>query len=73
MPMRVARGKVVRGQIVVEGEPLPEGSTVLVYLEEEAEGFHLDEESIRELLAAQAEIRRGNFVSAEALLRDLEE
>ena len=70
--MRIARGTVVRGQIVVEGQPLPEGSTVLVYLEDESEGFHLDDDSIRELLAAQAEIRRGNFVDAETVLGDIE-
>jgi hypothetical protein len=70
--VRVARGKIVRGQVVLEGQPLPEGATVLVYLEEEAEGFHLDEDSIRELLGAQAEIRRGNFVNAETVLGDLD-
>ena len=45
---------------------------MLVYLEEEEEGFRLDEDSIRELLAAQAEIRRGNFVNAEVVLGELE-
>lgn len=41
--------------------------------EEEEGGFHLDEESLQELLEAQAEIRRGNFVSAEDVLRELED
>ena len=70
--MRVARGKVVGGQVIVEGQPLPEGSSVMVYLDDEADGFHLDEDSIRELLAAQADIRKGNFVSGEDVLRELE-
>ena len=69
--MRVARGKVVQGQVLLEGEPLPEGSTVLVYVDDDSDGFHLDEDSIRELLAAQNEIRRGNFVTADALLDQL--
>ena len=71
-PMRVARGKVVHGHVVVEGEPLPEGSQVVVYVPDDERGFHLDEASIRELLQAQAEIRRGNFVGAEDVLRELE-
>lgn len=67
------RGKVVGGQVVLEGEPLPEGSTVTVYAEDDEGGFHLDEESLRELLEAQAEIRRGNFVTAEDVLRELKD
>jgi hypothetical protein len=70
--MRVVRGKVVGGQVVLEGDSLPEGSRVMVYAEDEEDGFHLDEDSIRELLEAQAEIRRGNFVAAEDVLRELE-
>ncbi len=69
--MRIVRGKVVGGQVVLEGEPLPEGSRVMVYAEDEEGGFHLDD-SIRELLEAQSEIRRGNFVTAEDVLRELE-
>jgi hypothetical protein len=41
---------------------------------EDADGdFRLDEDSFRELLEAQAEIRRGNFVTAESVLRELED
>lgn len=72
MAMRMARGKVVGGQVVLEGDALPEGSRVMVYAEDEEDGFRLDEDSIRELLEAQAEIRRGNFVAAEDVLRELE-
>jgi hypothetical protein len=71
--MRIVRGRVVKGQVVVEGEPLPEGSLVMIYAEDDGAGFHLDEDSLRELLEAQAEIRRGNFVSAEDVLRELED
>ena len=70
--MRIVRGKVVGGQVVLEGDPLPEGSQVIVYAEDEKGGFRLDEASIRELLEAQAEIRHGNFVTAEDVLRELE-
>lgn len=71
--MRVARGKVVGGQVVLEGEPLPEGSQVTVYADDEEGGFHLDEDSLQELLEAQAEIRRGSFVTAEGVLSELED
>ena len=60
------------GQVVLESEPLAEGSHVMVYAEDEHACFRLDEDSIRELLEAQAEIRRGNFVTAEDVLRELE-
>ena len=39
--------------------------------DEDEEGFHLDDESVRELLEAQAEIRQGRFVTLEEVLRDL--
>jgi hypothetical protein len=71
--VRIVRGKVIKGQVVLEGEPLPEGSTVTVFAEDDEAGFRLDEDSIRELLEAQAETRRGNFVSAEDVLRELKD
>ncbi len=71
--MRVLRGKVIGGQVVVEGEPLREGAQVTVYEEDPDGGFQLDEESLRELLEAQAEIRRGNFVSADDVLSELKD
>lgn len=70
--MRVAQGTVAEdGRVVVEGEKLPAGSRVAVYLVEK-DGFHLDDASISELLEAQAEIRRGHYVSADAVLRELD-
>ncbi|MFZ5468029.1 MAG: hypothetical protein ACOZIN_01220 [Myxococcota bacterium] len=50
--MRVARGKVVGSTVVVEGEPLPEGSHVTVWADDE-EGFELDAESLDELAERQ--------------------
>lgn len=71
--MRVLRGKVIDGQVVVEGGPLPEGSEVTVYADDADGGFHLDEGSIRELLEAQAEIRSGNYVRADEVVEDLDD
>ena len=73
--MSVAIGRVQGGQVVVEGdgEPLPEGRRVTLLIEDDDVGFHLDEASIAALREAQAEIRRGNFITEEQMLRELEE
>lgn len=71
--MRVARGKVVDGKVVLEGEPLPEGAEVMVYAEDETTGFTLDDASLRELLQAQTEIRRGNFIGVDDVLSELKD
>ncbi len=71
MPMQVTTGTVVGGKIVVEGLPLVEGSIVTVLSREPEEPFALSPEDEDELLAAVAEIERGEFVSAEKLLESL--
>lgn len=68
--MRVARGKVVGNTVVLEGEPLPEGSNVTVWTED-VEGFELDEQSQHELMEADAAIERGEGISAEELFKRL--
>lgn len=72
--MSVAIGRIRSGQIVVEGdgEPLPEGRRVTLLIEDEV-GFHLDEASIKALREAQAEIRRGNFINEQQMLKELDE
>ena len=39
--MKIATGTVVDGKVVVEGEILPEGSTVTILLREDNEAFEL--------------------------------
>lgn len=63
-------GKVVKGLVVVEGEPLPEGARVVVHLGEEAD-WDLDEASIQELLQAAAEAEQEAGISPEQLLAEL--
>ncbi len=67
--MRVTSGKVVSGQIVLEGEPLPEGAVVTVLARESDESFELNATDEAELLLSLAEADRGDFVSAEDVLR----
>jgi hypothetical protein len=67
--MKVITGKVVAGRIVIEGEPLEEGSTVTVLAPEEDETFALDSQAETALLAAIAEADRGEAITGEQLSR----
>lgn len=68
--MRVARGKVVGNTVILEGEPLPEGSQVTVWTDD-VDGFDLDEKSQEELMEADAAIDRGEGITAEELFKRL--
>jgi hypothetical protein len=69
--MKVATGTVVDGKVVVEGEPLAEGTKVTVVLREDDESFDLTPEEEEELLASVAEIERGDYITADELLERL--
>lgn len=69
--MQVATGTVVDGKVVVEGVPLAEGAVVAVIARGANESFSLTEEQENELLAAMAEIDRGEYETLEDLLRSL--
>jgi hypothetical protein len=68
--MRITRGRVVGGQIVVEGEALSEGATVTVLVSDE-NTFTLNAEEEAALLDAIAEADRGELLDAEDLLNHL--
>ena len=63
--MRVTSGKVVSGQIIVEGEPLPDGSLVTVLARDVDESFELDAAAEADLLLSLAEADRGELIPAE--------
>ena len=65
--MKVATGKVIGGKVVLEGEPLAEGSVVTVVAREDDETFDVTPEEEEALLAAIAEAERGEVVSWEEL------
>lgn len=67
--MRITSGKVVSGQIIVEGEPLPEGAVVTVLARDADESFQLDAVAEAELLLSLAEADRGELIPAEDVLR----
>jgi hypothetical protein len=68
--MGITRGRVVGGQIIVEGEPLKEGSTVTILFPEERT-FKLNEADEAALLAAIAEADRGEALDADNVLSRL--
>jgi hypothetical protein len=67
--MHVTSGKVIGGQIVIEGEPLREGSVVTVIARDEDETFDLDAAAEADLLLSLEEADRGELIPAEVVLR----
>jgi hypothetical protein len=65
--MQVATGTVVDGKIVLDGMPLRDGTIVTVIARGADEGFTLTPQQEDELLAAMAEIERGECVSLDQL------
>ena len=68
-PMRIASGKVVAGQIVLDGEPLPEGTVVTVVARETGESFELDADAEADLLLSLAEADRGELIPEKEVLK----
>lgn len=71
--MKITTGTVVSGKIEVEGEPLPEGSIVIILAPDEDGTFELGPQEEEELLAAIAEADAGDVIDGEGLLRKLRE
>jgi len=64
--MRVATGRVIDGKVVVEGEPLVEGSTVTVFLPEPDEEIELTPVEESRLAQAVREADEGDFIEEDA-------
>jgi hypothetical protein len=69
--MKVATGRVVGGKVIVEGEPLTEGSVVTVVAREDDETFEVTPEEERALLEAIAQADRGQLISWDELREQL--
>ena len=69
--MRITKGKVIGGQIVVEGESLSEGTVVTVLVSDEPT-FTLSNEEEAALLEAIAEADRGEILDAKDVLNRLQ-
>jgi len=68
--MRITKGKVVDGRIIVEGESLDEGSVVTVLVSDE-NTFTLNEEEETALLESIGQANRGELVDVEDVLKRL--
>lgn len=68
--MRMASGRVVGGQVVLDGE-LPEGASVTVLAPDDDETFEASPELERMLLEAMAQSDRGETIPLEHVLADL--
>ena len=68
--MRIPKGKVIGGQVVVEGESFREGATVTILVPDERT-FTLSEEDEAALLESMAKADRGELVDAEDVLKKL--
>jgi hypothetical protein len=66
--MQLATGIVVKGKVVVEGEPLPEGTVVTILAREADETFEVPPELEAELSASIAEADRGETITADELI-----
>ena len=69
--MKVATGRVVEGKVVLEGEPLAEGTVVTVVSRDDDDMFDVSPEEERALLEAITQADRGRVVSWEALREQL--
>lgn len=61
--MKIATGKVVGDKVVLEGEPLAEGSVVTILATDDDETFDVSLDEERALLEAIAQADRGEVVS----------
>jgi len=68
--MRITKGRVVGGQVVIEGEPLADGADVTILCADE-EGFELSDDDQADLLQAMSEADRGETLDANLVLAQL--
>jgi len=68
--MRITKGKVLDGQVIVEGDPLNEGSTVTILVSDETT-FRLNAEDEAALLQAIAEANQNDLVSGEDVIKKI--
>jgi hypothetical protein len=68
--MQIASGKVIEGQVVIDGE-LPEGAEVTLLALDGEETFEVDAELEAVLLESIAQGQRGETISADALIQEM--
>lgn len=71
MTMQLTSGIVVGGRIVVEGEPLPDGTVVTILARDADETFEVPPEMETELSESLAEAARGETLPADEVIERL--
>jgi hypothetical protein len=69
--MQLTTGTVIGGKIVVEGDPLPEGTVVTILARDRNETFLVPAELEAELQASLGELERDETMPADLLLQRL--
>ena len=69
--MQITSGKVIDGRVELDAE-LPEGTEVTVLARDSEEAFEVDAELEAVLLESIAQGQRGERISAEELLREMQ-
>jgi hypothetical protein len=69
--MQLTTGVVVGGKVVVDGDPLPDGTVVTILARDADETFEVPPELEAELLESLAEAARGETISADELIERL--
>jgi predicted transcriptional regulator len=69
--MKVARGKVVKGSIIVDDPEIKDGTDVFILTREREEEVELSSEELAELEAGIAEANRGDMIPGEELFARL--
>lgn len=69
--MKVMTGTVVNGKIEIPSEILGEGVRVMIVAAEPGEMAHLTAAEEEELFQSAEQIRRGEYVDGDELVRDL--
>ena len=70
--MKILHGTVVNGQIVVEGDPLAEGARVTIVDESDEEPYRLCPAEESAIEDGDAEIERGDYITAAQLLAEIQ-
>jgi len=70
-PMQLTTGIVVGGKVVVEGDPLPEGTVVTILARDADETFEVPPELEADLLESMAQADRGETISADEVIERL--
>ena len=70
-PMQLTIGIVVGGKVIVEGDPLPEGTVVTILARDNEETFDVPAELEADLMESIAQADRGETISADELIERL--